>query len=454
MIGKETIKNLLGVEWIVSNEMTDAITLWAKMYINDAPWLTTDVKSLNLPAAIASEIARMTTIEMNVLIEGSARADYLNSIFKKSVLDKIRPVVEYGVAKGGLIFKPYIENRKTLAIDFIQADMFFPVRFDSNRDLMACIFADQKEISGKYYTRLEYHDHTDTEYVIRNMAFRSSNKDTLGSQVPLDTVPDWAGFLPEATIMNVERPLYAYFRFPLANNIDTTSPLGVSCYSRAVDLIKDVDKQWSNLVWEFESGQRALFVDVLAFGQNDEGKPRLPNKRLYRTIDTGGDKDSFFEEWSPEFREASILSGLDAMLKKIEFECGLAYGTVSDPAVEVKTATEIKTSKQRTYTTITDTQKALENTLEHLLYAMDVWATLGNLAPRGTYTTTYDFDDSVIVDKEAQMTSDRQTAMGGMMPKYMFLMRNYKLDEVTAKKWISETQAEMQSVADLIPDEE
>jgi hypothetical protein len=30
----------------------------------------------------------------------------------------------------------------------------------------------------------------------------------------------------------------------------------------------------------------------------------------------------------------------------------------------------------------------------------------------------------------------------GMMPKYIFLMRNYKLDEKTAKRWIAEVVSE------------
>ena len=74
----------------------------------------------------------------------------------------------------------------------------------------------------------------------------------------------------------------------------------------------------------------AIPVDTLAFGKDERtGKPVLPNKRLYRTLNQGGElsDEEMFHEWSPEFREASIISGLDAVLKKNEFVCGLAYGT-------------------------------------------------------------------------------------------------------------------------------
>jgi A118 family predicted phage portal protein len=84
----------------------------------------------------------------------------------------------------------------------------------------------------------------------------------------------------------------------------------------------------------------------------------------------------------------------------------------------------------------------LQAALDDLLYAMDVWATLNNLAPRGTFAATYDFDDSVITDKEIQMAQDRQAVTMGVMPKWMYLTRNYGLDEVTAKAWISDVTTE------------
>ena len=60
------------------------------------------MKSLNLPAAIAAEIARAVTIEMQVQISGSARADFLAGQMAR-VTGKLRQGTEYGAAKGGLI---------------------------------------------------------------------------------------------------------------------------------------------------------------------------------------------------------------------------------------------------------------------------------------------------------------------------------------------------------------
>jgi A118 family predicted phage portal protein len=442
MISLTSVKEKLRLDVAISSEMANALQTWSLMYENRAPWLTTDIKSLNLPAAIAGEIARAATIEMEVEITGSPRADYLATQLAP-VLDKLREKVEMGTAKGGLVFKPFVDGDR-ITVNYVQADQFYPVSFDSDGNMTACIFADQRQVGNDYYTRLEYHRMTELGCEIANRAFKSSARDTLGNEISLAAIDDWKDLLPEATITGVVKPLFAYFKYPLANNVDPSSPLGVSCYSRAVSLIEQADRQWSRLLWEFESGERALYVDTLAFGKDSNNKPILPNKRLYRTLDAGGTvgDENLFQDWSPTFREQNLLNGLDAILKRIEYTCGLAYGTLSDPNSIEKTATEIAASKQRSQATVVDTQKALENALNQLLYAMDTWATLNTLAPKGAYEAAYDFDDSLIVDSEAQFLQDQRTVGMGAMPKWMFLVRNYGLTEEVAKQWIADQQAE------------
>ena len=155
MVGKDTIVDILKVKPAISLEMEKAIQDWTAMYEDRASWLKqpTDedpnkVVSLGLPSLIASEKARMATIEMESEItapmadvevdnpdyeppgideetglysfgKGSMtitesqptgpteRADYLNSQYTK-VLDAIRTQLEYGCAKGGLVIKPYV----------------------------------------------------------------------------------------------------------------------------------------------------------------------------------------------------------------------------------------------------------------------------------------------------------------------------------------------------------
>jgi len=438
-----TVREALKVDVALSHEMTDALRLWSDLYQNKAPWRDKDTRGLNLAAAIAGEVARLATIEMRVGISGSARADFLATQFART-FPEFRSKLEWGCATGGLVIKPYPYQDK-ISMNFISADRYFPTAFDADGNITGCIFVDQHSVGDKYYTRLEYHRLVAGGCTIRNEAFKSASRDVLGQSVPLTEIAEWAELTPEATVANVDKLLFAHFRYPLANNIDMNSPLGISCYSRVVDLIEDADKQWADLMWEFRSGQRALFVDPLAFRRDTlSGKLTLPQKRLFRNLESDGQlgDGDLFHEWTPSFREQSLLNGLNAILKRLEYNCGLAYGTLSDPQAVDKTATEIKASKQRTYATVTDVQKSVRSALDQLLWAMDVWTTLYSLAPQGTYEVGYAFDDSVITDHDMQLTQDRLTVAMGAMPLLAYLRRNYGLSETEAGQWITEATAE------------
>lgn len=67
-----------------------------------------------------------------------------------------------------------------------------------------------------------------------------------------------------------------------------------------------------------------------------------------------------------------------------------------------KTATEVRNSKQRWFVTIDSIQKALQHNFDSLIYAMDVYATLYNLAPAGDYEVTYSWGDSILDDADAK----------------------------------------------------
>ena len=86
MFSANDIESVLHVQPTMSQEMKDAIELWEQMYKNKSPWVMSNenLKSLGLPAMIASEKARTATIEMNVKITGeSERAKFISEQFKK-----------------------------------------------------------------------------------------------------------------------------------------------------------------------------------------------------------------------------------------------------------------------------------------------------------------------------------------------------------------------------------
>ncbi len=60
-------------------------------------------------------------------------------------------------------------------------------------------------------------------------------------------------------------------------------------------------------------------------------------------------------------------------------------------------------------------QKSLQAALEQCIYAMDVYATLYNLAPSGKYETTFEWDDSIVVDADVEFSRRVQLVSSGIM---------------------------------------
>ena len=244
---------------------------------------------------------------------------------------------------------------------------------------------------------------------------------------------DWVDIQPEVKIENLEGPLFAYFKPPQSNNVDTDDQTGMSIYGGSVvDLIRRADEQWDLIRWEFQSGQRKIFMDAT------ETVARDFDKRLFEIAPFSRD-GKFFEQFEPEFRDEPLYRGLQNILKQIEFQVGLSYGTLSDPQSVEKTATEVRNSKQRMFVTIDSIQKALQHTFDSLIYAMDVYATLYNLAPAGDYEVTYSWGDSVLDDadaKEKERANDRQDVSMGVMNDWEYRAKWYGEDEATAKKML------------------
>jgi A118 family predicted phage portal protein len=523
MIGKQTVQDVLQVKPTISNEMICAINLWTSMYENRAPWLKTAteedpsvVRSLGLPQLIASEKARTALIEFeseittpmkevkpatpnymnteNIGTDGkpepmvathvvtedvpkgpTERATFLNKQYEK-LKDALRIQVEYGIAKGGLVVKPYVIKKSSptlhqetdmltgkvtqtesgagyeIEFDYIQANEFYPLAFDSSGKITEAAFIQRKIDKEVVYSRLEYHKLENNSVTVINKAFKASSTSTkadyLGEEVPLNTVAEWAMLSPETTIANVNRLLFAYFKMPEANTIDTHSPLGVSGFDKVKGLIEEADKQYSRLLWEFEGGELAVDIDRDALKwmsdptNPDNGHSVMSKlqQRLYRKVDLNDEKT--YEVFSPALRDASLINGLNCILMRIEDVSGLSRGTISDVISEAKTATELKMLRVRSYETNAHIQKAIQTMLKDAVYVMNVYCDLYNITPDGEYEVSFEWDDSILSDTDQELAHRIMLIQNGLASKLETRMWYFGETERQAREALIRIQQE------------
>ena len=405
------------------------------------------------------------------------RAEYLNKTYQKKLIPQLCRQIEYGIALGGLVIKPYVIQSKEekvttdenglvlteevdkaeMEFDFTYANGFYPLAFNGGGDIVEAAFIQRRFDKDITYTRLEHHKYFADEHkvVVTNKAYKSTARggvDDLGQEIPLSSIPEWASIQPVTEILHANRLMFAYFKMPEANTYDMYSPLGVSGFDKAIKLIRDADIQYSTLLWEYEGGSLAIDIDRDALREwyttDEHGNQVLKSgmghlqQRLYRPVDIGAEGDTY-SQFAPALRDASYIQGLNTILMRIEDVTGLSRGTISEVDVtEARTATELKILKQRSYQSNAEIQRAIQTCLDDVIYVMNALCDLYDITPEGEYEVSYEWDDSILVDKDEELGRNITLMDKGIVSKKELRMWYKGETEKQAREALLEVQEE------------
>lgn len=431
MFGYTTLKQIVGKDIAFSDKMIYAIDDWNKMLNGEADWITGSVVSLGIEAGICREFADCALVEM----ETNVSNERLDKIYQKNITS-LNENLQDGLALGSFVLKPLGGG----TAEFVTADKIIPISFGDDGKPNDIAFLTVKKVGDvDYFTRFERHYFVNGNLTIENKCFHSQTEKDIGLPCSLEAVEEWENIEPgPITYPGMNRMDFGYYRNPIKNKVDG-SACGVSIYESAVDLIRKADIQGARLDWEYESGERAIHVDNRALKQDKStgrfGMERL-SKRLYRGLNLEAGKDQeLLKEYSPEMRDEAFRRGLEEYKREIEFSVGLAYGDLSDVQEVAKTATEIKTSKNRKYNRVTAIQNNLYDCLEDFAAGLAFYNSMLNSG----YEFSCKFNDSILTDEETERQQDRQDVSMGAMTLAEYRAKWYnETEEEAAKKIIQE----------------
>lgn len=425
MFGYTTLKQIVGKDITLSDKMIDAINEWKQMLNGQADWITDSIVSLGIEEGICREFADCALVEM----ETSLSNERLDRIYQKNI-SNLNENIQEGLALGSFVLKPLGEA----AAEFVSADKIIPISFGDDGKPNDIAFLTVKKVGDvDYFTRFERHYFINGNLTIENKCFHSQTSRDIGLPCSLEAVEEWANIDPgPVTYPGMNRMDFGYYRNPIKNKVDG-SACGVSVYESAVDLIRKADIQSARLDWEYESGERAIHVDNKALKQ-DKSTGRFSmeklKKRLYRGLNLEAGKDQeLLKEYSPEMRDEAFKRGLEEYKREIEFSVGLAYGDLSDVQEVAKTATEIKTSKNRKYNRVTAIQNNLCDCLEDFAAGLAFYNSMLNSG----YEFSCKFNDSILTDEETERNQDRADVSMGAMQLWEYRMKWYGETEKQAK---------------------
>ena len=426
---------------VISTQMDAAIALWQSIIAGNPPWLDDedDIETINFAKFIAQDMAKKVCLDIGISVAGSSRATYLQGVVDE-LLKVLRDKVEDVGCYGGMILKPNGSEKAGNCIDYVMNGDFIVTETDNNGNVRGAIFPDRIQKGRKWYTRLEWQRYENGLYVISNRAFVSEYSNDIGRPINIMNVPEWSHIESDVYIENLDSPLFAYFKMPCNNTIDNRSPLGVPQYANAIKELKDLDIAWSRKGAEVEDSKHMTMVDISMVKQARERRIKLP--RFIREYDPGtGNEDKVHEHTATMLTEQRIAD-INSILSMISTKCGYSQGQfVLDRKTGTITATQVESNDQDTVRTIKDIRDSLKTAIKELLYALNAYADLYNLAPVGKYEPEFAFGD-LEYSFEQDKLRHWQYVQAGKYPLYLYYVKFEGMSEAEAKKVVEEAAAE------------
>lgn len=403
----------------------------------------------NIAKAICAELAGLIWDEQAEIHVSQNGADsevlhdfVMDALKDNAFFEKMQEHIEQSAALGGGALKAYvtgdynengiIKGTERICLDYCMADQFVPTSWD-NAKVDEAVFVSRKAKAGAYYTKLEWHEWDGDTYIIRNELFRSDNQDILGFRYPLNEI--YPELLPEVTINGLGKSLFAYYRTPIANNVDDNSPLGISIYGNAMDTLHALDIAFDSFVREFRLGKKKIIVPASAVSTVVDpatGEIRRffdPNDEAYEALPLDGEIAP--KEVVTELRVEEHVSAMNALLSVLCLQTGLSAGTFTfDLHSGIKTATEVISEDSKTYKTIRSFQNqirpAVERTVDNILQLGALYditydgVSIASLVGKG-YEISIVMEDAVLEDSQTKLSKGILLLSNGLLSKKKML---------------------------------
>lgn len=409
--------------------------------------------SLNMAKVISQEMATLIFNEKcSINISDDTLSENIKNVLDdNNFIKEFQRYLEYNFALGGMVIKVYWDNG--IKLSYVTADCFIPITWD-NKHITEGVFVNETSKGDKKYTLLEWHlvevREAGKEYVIKNELYQSKNQGDLGVKVPLDTLyPD----LEERVgIKDLSKPTFVYFKPNTANNLDMSSPLGISIYANALGTLKSLDMAFDSFQREFVLGKKRIMVPSSAIRTVIDPQTGIP-QRYFDATDEVYEAMNFddgakqIQDISVELRVEEHTAAINALLNYLSSQVGLSAGTFSFDGQGVKTATEVVSENSKTFRTKQSHETIVEDGIRDLVdIIIEIAALYDEFESTDEYEVTVTFDDSIAEDQTAEINKQVTLVMNGLTTKKLAIMKIHGVSEEEAKKILKEILEENKMV--------
>lgn len=432
----------------VTDETYSHIDEWLEWYQGDVPNFhnykiyngvtTTKQKRYRLGMAkkVCEDWANLMLNE-KVAIKAGEYEGRLNEILQRNNFSvRGNQLVEMAFALGTAAFVEYMDDNGNVVIDFIRADMIYPISWD-NGDITECAFGSNRISGGKEIIYLQIHRkgrETDSE----ENGEKQENPDTYYIENRYIDAESGKELDPPDSVLPVidtgyDRPLFQIVMPNICNNVDLDSPLGVSIYANSISQLQGCDLVYDSYMNEYILGRKRILVPLAQAKRQMQNDGVLtpafdPDDTVYYLLPDDRNNSQSLTEVDMSIRAQEHELGIQRSLDLLSLKCGMGTGRYQFENGGVKTATEVISDKSDLYQNRQKNVIVLEAALIGMAQAV-AFLDCGSVPE-----VTVDFDDSIIEDTNTTIDRNIKLVSAGLRSKLTAIMEIDKCSEADAKK--------------------
>lgn len=358
--------------------------------------------------------------------------DKFNNILKQNdFFYRSNQLIEISFALGTGALVEYADNNNNIVIDYINADMIFPLTWENGR-IIECAFGSVKIVNKTKCVYLNIHTLQNGVYIIHNKLF---NYDT-GNEIKIDTIKPIYN-----TKSNI--PYFQIIKPNIVNNIDYQNPMGISVFENAIPLIQGLDLVYDSYCNEFDLGRKRIMIPmsmtkmIATNGEISELKPVFDtNDTVFYAIPENDKMNASNTpiEFNMNIRATEHEQGIKTQLNLISKKCGLGNDRYNFEKGGIKTATEVVSEKSDLFQNLKKHELLLTDTLTDMVNAICHILSIET-------NVTIMFDDSIINDDNTKIDNNIKLVQAGLKSKISALMDIYGYDK-------NKAETELQAIID------
>lgn len=444
----------------------DLMAIWKSWYrgsVNDFHYYTERINgqdvecerlTMNMPKKLCEDIAKLlwtekTRIELSNKNATKRLWEVLDS--KENSFTTNLPIFieRTMLALGNGATVEYKNENDHTIIDYIDGDVVLTYKYTNSYIygmLTVSRFEEGTNNKKTYYTHLTYHEFTGSLYIKYNELYKSNTDSSLGKEIEFKNMfPN----IKDTEVIPTANPHFQIWKPNLANNFDTGSPMGISIFANSIDRFKSIDVKYDSFYNEFILGKKRILVDQSAMKggmeTDSEGNPRFvqyfdKNDKVYQALNIDNDKmKEPVKEIDFKLRYQEHIDSINADLNWLTENVGLGSNYYKFDGAGTKTATEVISENSQAFRTKVHYQTIVNDCVYDLVKAVC------ELEGIKTNSITIVPDDSIIEDKNAEMTRAQIEVTQGLRSKKSYLMDIKGMSEEEAEQELVRIQEEKMS---------